>query len=131
MNRPSADSVNAGSILVDVMVGTAIIAAGLFSVWVSLATISGFITLDRQRADARVALTSQLDTVRGTVFDQIRIGTPSVTVATLPSGQLTQAVTAVTDDLRQIELTASWITPAGPRTVTVATRVARGGISGN
>jgi len=113
------------------MVGTAIIAAGLFSVWLSLITISGFITLDRQRSDARLVLVSQLETLRGTAFDQIRIDTSTTNVPELPSGQINQVVTAVTDDLRQIELTARWTTQTGPRTATVVTRIARGGIGGN
>lgn len=121
----------AGSILVDVMVGTALIAAGLFSVWVSLATVSSFITVDRQRSDARLALASQLETVRGTAFDQVRIGTTTLSVPALPSGRLTQVVTAVTDDLRQVDLIASWTTQTGPRTATVVTQIARGGIGGN
>jgi hypothetical protein len=113
------------------MVGTAILASGLFSLWLSLATISDFVTLDRQRSDARLALASQLDGLRGTPFDQVWLGLTVVSAPALPNGEMTQTITAVTDDLRQIELTASWTTPTGPRSATVVTRIARGGIGGN
>lgn len=121
----------AGSILVDLLVGTAILSAGLFSVWVSLATIADFVTLDRQRSDARLTLANQLETLRGTSFDQLFLGTTTTSVSSLPGGELTQTVTAVTDDLRQVELTAQWTTQTDLKSATVVTQIARGGISGN
>lgn len=120
-----------GSILVDLMVGTAILAGGLFSVWSSLATISSFVTLDRQRSDARLVLVNQLEAVRGTPFDQLFLGTSRSQASALPNGQLTRLISAVTDDLRQVDLTLTWDTQTGPRTTTVVTQVARGGIGGN
>ncbi len=121
----------AGSILVDLMVGTAILATGLFSVWMSLATIAGFVTVDRQRSDARLALANQIETVRGAPFDQLFLGTTSRSVSALPSGTLTQTITAVTADLRQVELIASWTAQTGVKRASVVTQVARGGIGGN
>jgi len=113
------------------MVGTAILATGLFSIWVSLATLSSYTMLDQHRSDARIALANQLDGVRSMPFDQIRIGTTQSSVSNPPNGELVQVVTAVTDDLRQVELTINWTTQTGSQQMTVATRVARGGISGN
>lgn len=132
MRRQRTDrSQQTGSVLVDLMVGTAILAIGMFSVWVSLATIADFVTLDRQRSDARLELANQIETLRGTPFDQLLLGIVTTPMSSLPDGELTQTVTAVTDDLRQVELIAQWTGQTGRKNATVVTRVARGGIGGN
>lgn len=120
-----------GSILIDLLVGTSILASGLFIIWLSLASIAETTARDSQLADARLVLMAQLETLRGTTFSSLVTGSVDTDVSTLPSGMLTTNIIPVSDIEHSIELSLTWQGQTGPRTVGAATRITSGGLGGN
>lgn len=124
-------STNRGSILIDLVVGTSILASGLFIIWLSLASIAETTARDSQLADARLVLSTKLETLRGTTFSSLTTGSVDTDILTLPNGVLTTEITPISDIEREIQLSLTWQGQTSPRTVGATTRITSGGLGGN
>lgn len=97
-----------GSIYIELIIGTAILAAGLFLIFLSFTTFAERQIRHRQQLIALVAAQSELETIRASTYDSLIPGVTTLPIVELPDGLVTTEVTSVLDDLKQVVVTASW-----------------------
>lgn len=117
-----------GALLIELLIGTGIIAAGLFAVFLGLITSNQFLIRSSEQAQATNALASHLEILRATEFSALTTGVTTESVGTLAGGSMTQEISDIETGLKEITLELSWPSGAQTRSVSIVTRVADDGL---
>lgn len=117
-----------GSLLIELIVGTGLLAGGLFAVFLGLVTLSDTIGANAQRQIAITLAANTIATVRAGGYAALTVGQSTVAQPDLPAGEVTTTITQPATDLYDVTVTARWTKGGQTRTVELVTKVANDGL---
>lgn len=126
MIQPTAQR---GALLIELLIGTAIIAAGVLTIYLGLTSLTKLSSQTSQRARAMTQLTSHLDTIRATEFTALTPGIVAIPINDLPDGQQTTTITVLEPSLIEVVLLLTWTSTEGEgRNASIVTRITDDGL---
>ncbi len=117
-----------GSLLIELLIGTALLAGGLFAVFGGLVTLTDTLGTNAARTVALTEAASTLALVRASGYDGLVVGTNTVPLAGLEAGTVTTLVSQPQANLRDVVITVTWTDGVHSRTAQLVTKVANDGL---
>ena len=117
-----------GSLLIELLIGTGILAAGLFTVFLGLVTLTKTLERNVQLATATTVVSNQFATLRAQRVSSLNVGTTSTPTTDLPGGVVETLITSVSEVLKQVTVTVTWTSGTQTRSVTFVSNLATDGL---
>lgn len=117
-----------GSLLIELLVGTGLLAVILFASFQGLVALSDELGINRQRAVATTVAANTLTALRAQPYEALTVGQTTVPVPDLPSAQVSTTISQAQDQLYDVEVTVVWADGPQTRSVTSVTKVANDGL---